>query len=392
MRVTVVGDTLLDVDVKGTAERLLSDAPVPIVDVQTVMRRAGGAGLVASMLLADGHDVDLVTTLSDDDAAGHVRGCLAGANIVASRSGIPTPVKTRLIVGTHPLARMDEGCADPPPASVTPEMLETIDAADVIVVADYGRGLAEDARLRTVLSDRGLNVPVVWDPHPRGGRPMLGATVATPNLPEATRAAGVQGRDATTAALAARALRDAWSCPIAVTLGELGVLLADAPDEPACVHPVSAVTCVDACGAGDRFSSALAVALASGAALPDAVATAADIAALFLAGGGVSALGTQRLPRFSGHGPVGQRIEQGPDEHGPDGRGPDGYAPAAHGSADHRSVAHGSAQRDRDAVGAARERRGAIGGYPHTIGAVAVPAARATSVASEFTRERNEGR
>jgi rfaE bifunctional protein kinase chain/domain len=382
MRVTVVGDTLLDVDVKGTAERLLSDAPVPIVDVQTVMRRAGGAGLVASMLLADGHDVDLVTTLSDDDAAGHVRGCLAGANIVASPSGIPTPVKTRLIVGTHPLARMDEGCADPPPASVTPEMLEAVEGADAIVVADYGRGLAENAQLRKALSSRGLDVPVVWDPHPRGGRPVLGAAVATPNLPEATRAAGVQGRDATAAALAARALRDDWSCPIAVTLGELGVLLADSPDAPASVHPVSPVTCVDACGAGDRFSSALAVALASGAALQDAVATAADVAALFLAGGGVSALGTQRPPRFSGHAPAGQQIsaEQGRDVQTSEAQASGGRSSAGRNSA------------TRDTVGAVRERLGAAGGRSHPIGAVAAPAARAASMASEFTRERNESR
>jgi rfaE bifunctional protein kinase chain/domain len=386
MRVTVVGDTLLDVDVKGTAERLLSDAPVPIVDVQTVMRRAGGAGLVASMLLADGHDVDLVTTLSDDDAAGHVRGCLAGANIVASPSGIPTPVKTRLIVGTHPLARMDEGCADPPPASVTPEMLEAVEGADAIVVADYGRGLAENAQLRKALSSRGLDVPVVWDPHPRGGRPVLGAAVATPNLPEATRAAGVQGRDATAAALAARALRDDWSCPIAVTLGELGVLLADSPDAPASVHPVSPVTCVDACGAGDRFSSALAVALASGVALPDAVATAADIAALFLAGGGVSALGTQRSPRFSGHAAAGNAPPgHGSGSHGSGGHGSGGHVPDGQESAGRSSV-------PRDTVGAVRERLGAGGGRSHPIGAVAAPAARAASVASEFTRERNESR
>lgn len=305
MRITVVGDVLLDVDVRGTADRLLADAPVPIVDVQTVMRRAGGAGLVASMLLADGHEVDIITTLSDDDAAGHLRGCLAGANIVASHSGIPTPVKTRLIAGSHPLARMDEGCGDPPPATVTGEMLDAVASAEVLVVADYGRGLTDHPELRRAIAERGLDVPVVWDPHPRGDRPVLSATVATPNLAEATRAARVPagvGKDAAAAAHAARALRDEWACPIAVTLGEMGVLLADSADAPPSVHPVSRVTSVDPCGAGDRFSSALAVALASGASLPDAVATAADIAALFLARGGVSALGTHRAPRYSASG------------------------------------------------------------------------------------------
>jgi bifunctional ADP-heptose synthase (sugar kinase/adenylyltransferase) len=265
-------------------------------------------------------------------------------------------------------------------------MLEAVEGADVIVVADYGRGLAENAQLRKALSSRGLDVPVVWDPHPRGGRPVLGAAVATPNLPEATRAAGVQGRDATAAALAARALRDDWSCPIAVTLGELGVLLADSADAPASVHAVSPVTCVDACGAGDRFSSALAVALASGAALQDAVATAADVAALFLAGGGVSALGTQRSPRFSGHAPA----EHGSAAHGSAEQGRDVQTSEAQASGGRSSAGRSSAT--RDTVGAVRERLGAAGGRSHPIGAVAAPAARAASMASEFTRERNESR
>jgi bifunctional ADP-heptose synthase (sugar kinase/adenylyltransferase) len=50
LRIAVVGDALLDVDVAGTSERLSPDAPVPVVDVRTDDRRAGGAGLVATML------------------------------------------------------------------------------------------------------------------------------------------------------------------------------------------------------------------------------------------------------------------------------------------------------------------------------------------------------
>ena len=310
MRVTVVGDSLLDVDVRGTAERLLSDAPVPIVDVQTVMRRAGGAGLVASMLLSDGNDVDLVTTMSDDDAAGHMRGCLAGANIIASPSSSPTPVKTRLIAGSHPLARFDEGCDDPPPVIVTPEMIEAVLGAEVLVVADYGRGLAEHAGLRHAIAERGLDVPVVWDPHPQGPRPVLSSAAATPNLAEAIGAAHVQGRGLAAAAHAARALRDRWSCPIAVTLGEMGVLLADAVDAVPCVHPVPRVSSMDPCGAGDRFSSALAVALASGASLSEGAASAADAAALFLARGGVTALGTRPSGRLSAEGSVIRDVAQ----------------------------------------------------------------------------------
>jgi bifunctional ADP-heptose synthase (sugar kinase/adenylyltransferase) len=43
----VVGDTLLDVDLHGTVDRVAPDAPVPVVDCQQERHRAGGAGLAA---------------------------------------------------------------------------------------------------------------------------------------------------------------------------------------------------------------------------------------------------------------------------------------------------------------------------------------------------------
>lgn len=42
MRIVVVGDVLLDVDLDGSATRLCPDAPVPVVDVSTVRTTAGG--------------------------------------------------------------------------------------------------------------------------------------------------------------------------------------------------------------------------------------------------------------------------------------------------------------------------------------------------------------
>ena len=59
--ITVVGDLLMDVDLDGAVERLSPDAPVPVVDVAEVVRRPGGAGLVARLLARDGHRVTLVT-------------------------------------------------------------------------------------------------------------------------------------------------------------------------------------------------------------------------------------------------------------------------------------------------------------------------------------------
>ena len=50
----VVGDALLDRDVDGTASRLCPDAPAPVLDDSTEVRRPGGAALAALLAATDG--------------------------------------------------------------------------------------------------------------------------------------------------------------------------------------------------------------------------------------------------------------------------------------------------------------------------------------------------
>ncbi|MHA7190917.1 PfkB family carbohydrate kinase [Arthrobacter sp. MDT2-16] len=301
MRIVVVGDVLLDTDLSGGAGRLSPDAPVPVVDVDTVRRRAGGAGLVARMLEADGHEAVLVTVLGDDDAAGLLRAELDGIDVVAGPSGAPTPVKTRVRASGQPVVRFDEGCAPPPAPGCTAEMLAALDGADAIIAADYGRGLLAEESLRARLEDLAASVPVVWDPHPSGAQPVPGVAAVTPNLGEALRFADVQGSGTRAAAAAADVLLAAWrSRAVLVTMGEHGALVAAAGLLPQVV-PAPRVSAGDPCGAGDRFASALALGLAAGDPIDAAAQQATDAAARFLASGGVSAMGRrleapQQLP------------------------------------------------------------------------------------------------
>lgn len=293
MIITVVGDVLLDVDITGTADRLSPDAPVPVVEVQHEHRRAGGAGLVASMLAGDGHDVRLVTVLSTDDRAPELRSALSGITVIAGDSGAPTPVKTRLRASGHAIVRIDTGCAPAPIPDVTEEMIGAIESADVLVVADYGRGLTSNPLLWQALHERGRAVPLVWDPHPHGATPVSTAIAVTPNMAEATGAAKITGDDIPAAARAAALLRDRWQCgSVIVTLGHRGALI-DSPfttDGLAApvplVIPAPVITVTDPCGAGDRLAATLAVELGRGAAVADALQSAVSDAAAFLAAGG----------------------------------------------------------------------------------------------------------
>ena len=297
MKVTVVGDLLLDVDINGTATRLSPDAPVPVVDVAGIRRRAGGAGLVAALLMRDGHDVALVTALSDDDGASHLRRALSGVQLLAGAPLAPTPTKTRVRIGSHPMVRFDEGCGPAPVPECTAEMLAALGSAEAIVVADYGRGITFNADLRAALVEAARRIPVVWDPHPAGSEPVPGAAVATPNLAEAIGAAKAAGLDpaGADAASAGKRLLERWgSTAVLVTRGSAGALLFASEGEPLSL-PAPATSVDDPCGAGDRLAGSLAVYLGLGLGLPDAAARAVEDASAFLAEGGAASLGAASL-------------------------------------------------------------------------------------------------
>ncbi|MDQ0616610.1 D-glycero-beta-D-manno-heptose 1-phosphate adenylyltransferase [Arthrobacter globiformis] len=296
MRIAVVGDVLLDVDLSGEATRLCPDAPVPVVDVSEVRRRAGGAGLVARMLAQDGHRVTLVTVLSDDDASLELEGALAGVHVVSGPSGARTPVKTRVRAGRQPVVRVDEGCGRPEVPAATAGMLRALERAEAIVVADYGRGVAANREIRDLLAARAGDIPIVWDPHPSGAAPVPGVAVVTPNLSEAAKAA--DSGTGTPAAIAAigTLLLDRWqSQAVLVTMGEQGGTLSQRDTSPLAI-PAPPTEVTDPCGAGDRLAASLAVHLAGGCSLRDAAERAINEAAAFLGAGGVASLPDRHRP------------------------------------------------------------------------------------------------
>jgi rfaE bifunctional protein nucleotidyltransferase chain/domain/rfaE bifunctional protein kinase chain/domain len=305
--VVVLGDALLDRDVLGTVERLCPDAPAPVVDVDAESPRPGGAALAAAMVAASGRRAVLVTALADDPPAAELRDLLAAAGVEVVDLGTagPTAQKVRVRSAGQSLLRLDRGGRRSPPRRWHAAADDALADAGAVLVADYGRGLADDARVRGAVAALPRRVPVVWDPHPRGPAPVAGVHLVTPNAGEA--AALVPDRDGDGLAdvtARARALAERWQATgVAVTMGARGALLVEGGGPPVVVPPPGVAT-GDPCGAGDRFASAAAVALAGGAVLSDAVAEAVRAASAFVAAGGATSwtAGHGAAPRSAGAG------------------------------------------------------------------------------------------
>ena len=305
----VVGDVLLDRDVEGAVRRVCPDAPAPVLEDVVERERPGGAGLAALLAALDGREVVLLTALGDDTAGRRARQLLEPhVRVLAVPDLDRTREKERLRSGGTSLARVDRGGPGRPDGDALPEDLQDLlDGSGAVLVADYGGGMAALPAVRAALA--GTSVPVVWDPHPRGAVPVPGVTLVTPNEAEAAGVAGTgpegpDGEPLRGYALAdqrARSLVARWHAKgVAVTLGSRGALLSFGDGAPFLV-PAPAVQALDTCGAGDRFATAAAGALADGALPTEAVEVAVHTAAAFVAagGGGAVPVGAADVPASS---------------------------------------------------------------------------------------------
>jgi D-beta-D-heptose 7-phosphate kinase/D-beta-D-heptose 1-phosphate adenosyltransferase len=299
----VVGDSLLDIDVVGTANRLCPDAPVPVLDDVEDHPRPGGAGLAALMAAADGHEVVLVTAVGDDEAGRRLERLLVGVRVVRVQYDGPTPVKERIRSGGQSLARLDRGTAIGRYGPLGAEARAALSAAAAVLVSDYGRGITSLPDLRRHLGSLPSGVPVVWDPHPRGAEPTPNAHLVTPNQSEAAdwaRRLGIRAEEGATplgaAATSAAGLLTEWrSRAVAVTLGSRGALLTYGEGAPV-VSPAPSGPCVDSCGAGDRFAVTATVELGEGRLPTEAVGTAVRAASAYVAAGGPLSLPATSVP------------------------------------------------------------------------------------------------
>jgi ribokinase len=156
------------------------------------------------------------------------------------------------------------------PADVA-EREEVIASADVLVLQ---LEVPPETVVTAVAVARRRGVRVILDPAPapRGPLPeaLCSVDVLSPNQTEAEALTGVAVTDRAAAERAAVALRRGGAGSVVLKLGAMGALLREG-DSAAVWVPTARVEAVDTTAAGDAFTAALAVALAEGRPMTDAV-------------------------------------------------------------------------------------------------------------------------
>lgn len=275
--VAVVGDVMLDRYLMGDAERLSPEAPVPVVRVNQQFSRIGGAGNVAMNVIAMGAACRLVGAVGDDTHADALRTELATWHLdhatLVTVAGRPTTTKTRLVARGQQVARIDEEAdhllSGPDLDRVTEGALAAIEAADVLLLEDYNKGVLGPPLIATLMTAaRRRGIPVVVDPKYRQFFAYSGATVFKPNRRELEMALGaavdLAHQEALPGALARLGVEN-----MLVTLGADGMVLVGG--DGATTHIASLAREVyDVSGAGDTVTAWLGASLAAGASVREA--------------------------------------------------------------------------------------------------------------------------
>jgi D-glycero-beta-D-manno-heptose-7-phosphate kinase len=275
-RVLVVGDVMLDRYWFGEVSRISPEAPVPIVHVQRSEERPGGAANVARGVAALGAQARLLAVIGQDEPGSRLGELLSEAKVDAKLYQDPalqTTVKLRVIGRQQQLMRLDFETF--PSHDVLLSKLEDFAAlqkvSDVVILSDYGKGGLAHIESMIALCNE-ANKPVLVDPKGDDFNRYRNATVLTPNKAEFRT---VVGRWNTEAEMTekAQALRASLNLiALLVTRSEEGMTLYR---EGEVFHvPVQAREVYDVSGAGDTVIATLAVMLASGATMVDAVKTA----------------------------------------------------------------------------------------------------------------------
>jgi len=272
-RVLVVGDAMLDRYWFGAVERISPEAPVPVVRVNRVEERLGGAANVALNVRKVGARASLVTVVGNDEAGRKLKEMIEAENIptlLGMDEQLYTIVKLRVIGRSQQLLRVD--FENQPDHEVLKqafgEFKRVLPDHDVVLFSDYGKGGLEHIRKMVELANASGKLVLV-DPKGSDYGRYADATVITPNRAELAQVIGDWSgeRDLEERAQALRTRLKLKA--ILLTRSEDGMSLFDATGH---LHvPAAAREVFDVTGAGDTVIAMLAAMLACGLSIRDAM-------------------------------------------------------------------------------------------------------------------------
>lgn len=270
--ILVVGDIMLDRYWYGGTNRISPEAPVPVVKIDALEERPGGAANVAMNITALGGHVRLIGLTGIDEPAKILDEQLTQYHVqcdFVSVSTHPTITKLRVLSRNQQLIRIDfeEGFDNVDPSPMLERIKTALASHNVLVLSDYAKGALSSVQAMIQLANQ-ANVPILVDPKGTDFERYRGATLLTPNMSEFEAVVGACHNEEQIIEKGYELIKRFDLKALLVTRSEKGMTLLQL-DKPVYHLPTHAKEVFDVTGAGDTVIATLATALAAGQSLEE---------------------------------------------------------------------------------------------------------------------------
>lgn len=277
-KILVVGDLMIDHYLWGVCDRISSEAPVQIIDIQKESCVLGGAGNVVNNLHTLGAQVDVISVIGDCERCDELKVLFAEINIDTNHLIIQknrtTSKKSRIIASQQQVVRYDRESIDEINQDSQTLLLESFTTLvanyDAVLLSDYGKGVLTFKLTQALISIANKNhKKVLIDPKGLDYSKYKGAYLLTPNKKEAGEALMTNINDEKSLTQVIKKLKNDYDLTVSIiTLSDQGVAVYD--DELR-IYPTKAREVFDVTGAGDTVIAALGFSIACGYKIDEAV-------------------------------------------------------------------------------------------------------------------------
>lgn len=271
--IAVIGDLMLDCYYTGKVNRISPEAPVPVLDVEKIFKRIGGAANVAFNIASLGGNPFPVGVIGNDTEGNELKHLLQEARIINEGiiidSNRPTTTKTRVIAEGQHVVRIDneskKDISTEAEQNIISYLNKISDNLDAVILEDYNKGVLTKSLISKIIDlFNAKNILITVDPKKNNFFEYKNVSVFKPNKKETEDALNIKlnnEEDIENAGLVL--LNELNAQNVIITLGEKGMAIFKKGEKYIRI-PTRARKVADVSGAGDTVIATLTMAICSG--------------------------------------------------------------------------------------------------------------------------------
>ncbi|MCA9406681.1 MAG: D-glycero-beta-D-manno-heptose-7-phosphate kinase [Candidatus Omnitrophica bacterium] len=282
-KIFIIGDVMLDKYMLGNVTRVSPEAPVQVFELSTSEYKLGGAANVSHNIKSLGAHPVLIGAIGNDEDGKSFKSVVESfgqdtSGLIAEENR-PTTVKTRVIADAHHLIRIDSESKEDISKETEDKILnilkDRLPEIEIIILQDYNKGVLTKSLISSVMKFAFDNdIKTLVDPKFFNFKEYRNAYIFKPNKKEFEQAIGKKINNEKDLLEYSEELVEELNCKyLVLTLGEQGMMLFEKNNGDIKYEKIGtrARKVADVSGAGDTVISTIAVCLAGGASVSEAV-------------------------------------------------------------------------------------------------------------------------